>query len=507
MPFLMGIDNGGTFVKAGIMDETGRIIAVAKAPVRNVSPEAGYTERDMDDLWAQNAMVIRNAVERSGIDPQEIKGVSFSGHGKGLYLVGKDGRPAYRGILSTDTRAWEYVKKWEDDGTTKKVFEKTYQDVLVSQPVSLLAWLKDHERSVIENTQWIFSVNDYIRFRLTGSACGEFTVFSGGNLINMNTFQYDRELMGLFGLGELFEKLPPLKRSADLCGSVTGGAAGETGLLAGTPVAAGMFDVDACGLAAGLDNEDVLCMIAGTWSINEYITKAPITNGTVALNSMYCIPGYFLIEESSPTSAGNMEWFINNLLSCEKKAAERNGASIYELTNRWVEETDPEGMNVVFLPFLNGSGEDARATGVFAGLTEFNTKAHMLRAVYEGIVFSHMTHVRRLLQNRPAPGAVRLTGGAARSKVWVQIFADALQLPVETVVCEEQGIMGAAIAAGVGTGVFSGYEEASRGTVKVREVVYPRPEYRRIYEKKYDCYRALIDGLSGIWGKIGQAKE
>ena len=222
---------------------------------------------------------------------------------------------------------------------------------------------------------------------------------------------------------------------------------------------------------------------------------------------MYCIPGYFLIEESSPTSAGNMEWFIDNLLSCEKEAAERNGASIYELTNRWVEETDPEGMNVVFLPFLNGSGEDARATGVFAGLTGFNTKAHMLRAVYEGIVFSHMTHVRRLLQNRPAPGAVRLTGGAARSKVWVQIFADALQLPVETVVCEEQGIMGAAIAAGVGTGVFSGYEEASRSTVKVREVVYPRPEYRRIYEKKYDCYRTLIDGLSGIWGKIGQAKE
>lgn len=102
-----------------------------------------------------------------------------------------------------------------------------------------------------------------------------------------------------------------------------------------------MFDVDACGLAVGVDNPEALCMIAGTWSINEFITRAPITNGTVSLNSMYCIPGYFLIEESSPTSAGNMEWFINNLLSYERDACKAKGGSIYDLTNRWVEETDP----------------------------------------------------------------------------------------------------------------------------------------------------------------------
>lgn len=317
--------------------------------------------------------------------------------------------------------------------------------------------------------------------------------------MNMTTFQYDRELLQLFGLEEIYDKLPPLRYPAEICGCVTKEAASLTGLAEGTPAAAGMFDVDACGLASGLNQEDALCMIAGTWSINEYITKRPITNGTVALNSMYCIPGYFLIEESSPTSAGNMEWFINNLLSYEKKEAKENGESIYDLTNRLVEEIPPEDLKIIFLPFLNGSNEDAQAKGTFIGLTDFDQKAHMLRAVYEGIVFSHVTHVKRLLRNRTAPETIRLAGGAANSPVWVQIFADALQIPIETVSCQEQGIMGAAIAAGVGTGVFTSYEEASKKVVAVKEIVYPRKEYGKIYEQKYRRYRAVIESLSDVW--------
>ena len=502
MPYLMGIDNGGTFVKAGITDERGRMLAVAREPVHNLTPHPGFVERDMEELWQQNVKVIRRAVEEAGIAPEEIKGFSFSGHGKGLYLTDRSGHPVYRGILSTDTRAWEYVKRWKEDGTAAKVFEKTFQEILACQPVSLLAWIRDHEKDVLEKADYIFSVNDYIRFRLTGEAAGEYTVLSGGNLVNLSTCSYDPELLELFGLEEIRGKLPPLKYSAELSGGVTREAACLTGLAEGTPAAAGMFDVDACGLAAGLDREEALCMIAGTWSINEYITKKPVTNGTVALNSMYCMPGYFLIEESSPTSAGNMEWFIRNLLAAEQEEAKKRGESIYDLTNRWVEGIPPEELKVIFLPFLNGSAEDAQARGTFVGLTEFDGKAHMLRAVYEGIVFSHVTHVKKLLRNRPAPKAVRLAGGAANSPVWVQIFADALQMPVETVSCKEQGILGAAIAAGVGTGVFQSYEDAAGRTAEVKDIVYPREDYREIYEEKYERYQAAAEALAGVWKKF-----
>ena len=195
MPYLMGIDNGGTFVKAGITDERGRMLAVAREPVHNLTPKPGFAERDMEELWRQNVKVIRRAVEEAGIAPEEIKGISFSGHGKGLYLTDRSGHPVYRGILSTDTRAWEYVKRWKEDGTAAKVFEKTFQEILACQPVSLLAWIRDHEKDVLEKADYIFSVNDYIRFRLTGEAAGEYTVLSGGNLVNLSTCSYDPELL------------------------------------------------------------------------------------------------------------------------------------------------------------------------------------------------------------------------------------------------------------------------------------------------------------------------
>lgn len=499
MRYLMGIDNGGTYCKAAIFDEHGRQISVASASIENMTPKPGYTERDMEDLWRKNAEAIRKAIQKSGIDPADIISVSFSGHGKGLYMLKEDGSPAYNGILSTDTRAWEYVEKWFSDGTYKKVFKKSFQEIIACQPVSLLAWFRDHRPDILKETRHILSVKDYIRYRLTGRIYGEYTDFSGSNLLNLSTKSYDRELLSYFRLESIYDKLPPLLYSSDIGGYVTREAGKETLLPEGIPAAAGMFDVDACGIASGLVDEKQMCMIAGTWSINEFIAKEPITNGTVALNSLFCIPGYFLIEESSPTSAGNLEWFIRNLMSYEKEEAGTAGASVYDLANEWVAAIDPEDNSVIFLPFLNGSNEDALARGTFIGLTGYHNKKHMLRAVYEGIVFSHLTHVKKLLQNREIPASIRLSGGAAKSDVWVQIFADVLQIPVDVIEDKELGAQGAAMAAGIAAGIYKDYQEAVSRTVNITKTVYPRPEYKRIYEKKYQVYRNVINALSGSW--------
>ena len=446
-----------------------------------------------------NAQAIRTAVEKSGIDPADIAGISFSGAGKGLYMVGYDGKPAYNGIMSTDTRAWAQIERWYQDGTNKRIYDKTFQEILAVQPVALMKWFKENMPEVLERTQYVFAVKDYIRYCLTGVANSEYTDCSGGNLVNMVTKQHDKELMAMFGLEECYDKLPPLKYSAELCGTVTKEAAQKTGLKEGTPVAAGMFDVDACGIASGLSDEEQMCMIAGTWSINEFIRKEPITNGTVALNSMFCMPGYFLVEESSPTSAGNMEWFINNLMSYERKEAKEKGGSVYDITNEWVSSIEPQDCSLIFLPFLNGSNEDALAKGTFVGLTAYHNKKHMLRAVYEGIVFSHLTHVKKLLKNREVPRSIRLSGGAANSDVWVQIFADALQIPVDVVGDKELGALGAAMAAGIAAGVYKDYQDAVNRTVKISKTIYPRPEYKEIYEEKYAAYRSVIDGLASAW--------
>lgn len=499
MRYLMGIDNGGTYAKAALFDEKGRQIAVSSRLVSNEHPKPGYSERDMSKLWEANREAIREILRKSGASPSQIAGISFSGHGKGLYLLNSDGTPSRNGILSTDNRAFEYVEKWNRNGTAQRVREKTLQPILACQPVSLLRWLKDNEPEVYEQSSMVLSVNDYIRYCLTGEAYGEITTFSGGNLLNMETGTYDKELMALFGIEEAFDKLMPLKAPAELCGVVTKSAAEETGLMEGTPVSAGMFDIDACGIASGLSDGDKMCMIAGTWSINEFIAREPVLNSPTSLNSIFCIPGYYLIEESSPTSAGNLEWFIENLLLFEKEEMKQKNKSVYDLINKWVESIPPEEPLPIFLPFLSGSDESPIARGTLVGLTSYHKKKHMIRAVFEGVVFSHLTHVKRLLLNHEVPKSISLTGGAANSRTWAQMFADALQIPVDVIEGKEMGALGAAIAAGVAIGVYKDYAEAIENMVHISCTLQPRREYGEVYEKKFLNYRRVNDALSVVW--------
>ncbi|NLJ94076.1 MAG: carbohydrate kinase [Clostridiaceae bacterium] len=499
MRYLLGIDNGGTFAKAAIFDENGKQISKAGLPSNTRSPQPGYAERDMDALWEVNAEVIRKTIEKADISSSDIAGVSFSGHGKGLYTINKEGNPAYAGIPSTDSRAGEYIEKWYKDGTNKKVYPKTYQEILVTQPVSILAWLKDNEPEAYQDIRYIFSVKDFIRYKLTGEAYGEYTDFSGGNLINLNTKEYDLELLRYFGIEEVYDKLPPLKYSAELCGTVTKEAAEQTGLKEGTPVAAGMFDINASGIASGLGDPSKLSMIAGTWSINEYIREEPLTDGSVALNSMFCMPGYFLIEESSPTSAGNLEWYINELLPELREEAKQKNTSIYKIVDDWVEEIDPAENDLVFLPFLYGSNEQAKARASIIGLTSFHTRKHITQAIFEGVVFSHLTHLNKLLAKREKPESIQLSGGVVNSGIWVQIFADTTGIPIDVVDDKELGAQGAAMAAGIAVGVYKDYAEAIEKCVQISRKVEPRKEYTDLYQQKYKNYKAVIDSLANYW--------
>ncbi|HTZ51270.1 MAG TPA: FGGY family carbohydrate kinase, partial [Spirochaetia bacterium] len=279
--YFIGIDNGGTGTKAVVFDRSGTARGSASRKVPMILPEPGFTERDMEVLWKASCDAVRSAIGSAGVDPRDIGGVACTGHGKGLYLWGRDGKPAYNGIVSTDSRAWDYARRWKEDGTATRTFARTCQSILACQPVSLLAWLKDHRPGVVESTRWIFEVKDYIRFRLTGEARAEATDYSGSGLMNVRDARFDRPLLEEFGLGDVHELLPPLVYSTEACGRVTAEAAAATGLAAGTPVAAGMFDIDACAAAADVTDEQNLCVIAGTWSINEYIARAPVMDGSI----------------------------------------------------------------------------------------------------------------------------------------------------------------------------------------------------------------------------------
>ena len=501
MKYFLGVDNGGTMAKAALYDEKGREIAVASRASGLLTPAQGFTERDMDAMWADTATCIREAVEASGISPKQIAAVACTGHGKGLYLWGQNGAPVRNGIISTDTRAGALVAQWYADGTAERVYPKTMQQILVCQPCALLRWLKEHEPENYGQIRWVFEAKDYIRFRLTGQAHGELTDYSGTSLVNLHTRAYDPDLLEAFGIPEIGDALPPLVKSSDLCGAVTAEAAALTGLRAGTPVAGGMFDIDACAIATGLVDETDLCVIAGTWSINEYIARKPVTGGNIAMNSLFCMPEYYLIEESSPTSAGNLEWYVKNVLDCDRAAAKSAGLNFYALLDNGVEAIGPEEDVPVFLPFLYGSPDNPDATASFTGISARHTKAHLARAIFEGVVFRHHDHIAKLLANREQPGCLRLSGGAAGSRVWAQMFADVMQIPVETAPVKEPGTLGCAIAGAVAAGVYESYADAARNMAPAGLRITPDPAKAEVYQRKLARYHRVERALSETWGK------
>jgi len=492
----LGIDNGGTVTKAALYNPAGEELAVFAVPTDVITPKSGYAQRDMEELWQANCEVIRGVLDKAGAGPADIAAVGLCGHGKGLYLWGKDGKPARGGIVSSDNRAWEYPVRWRQDGTEARAFALSCQHIMACQPVPLLHWIKDREPDVIKNIRWIFECKDYVRFRLTGEAYGELTDYSGSGLVNLHTRSYDRELLKIYGLEELEYALPPLRASLDVCGAVTREAAALCGLAEGTPVAAGMFDIDACALATGVTDPSRICMIAGTWSINEYIAKEPVLDGSVQMNSLFCLPQYYLVEESSATSAGNSEWFVRRLLP-ELCGQDQD---VYRTVNAWVESVEPEEFVPVFLPFLMASNVHPNAKGTFVGISTNHSRKHLARAVYEGIAFCHRHHLEKLLATRTQPPvSIRLAGRLAKSHMWTQMFADVMQLPVETVPANETGALGCAIAAACASGDFESLEDAAAAMVKVSEPVLPDPEKKEIYDRKYALYRKAIECLDPLW--------
>jgi len=501
--YLLGTDNGGTVAKAALFNEQGEEIAVALSKNEMLTPHPGWTEWDTDAFWNAAASAIKKVIEQADIDPKDIACVCCAGHGNGLYLVDADGKPTRNGIYSADSRASSYIEKWSGEGLPGKVLDKTMQSLWPGQPNALLAWVRDNEPEVIENSAWALMCKDFIRYRLTDDIAAELTDYSGTSLLNLQTCEFDQTILDAFGISDMMRLMPPrVVQSDEITGRVTAEAAAQTGLAEGTPVAGGLFDIDACGLACGMVDDTQMCTVVGTWGNNQYISTTPLISEDIFMTSRYAIPDHYLMLEGSPTSASNLEWFLTQFYGAERKAAEEKGVSFYDAINELVDSVEPEDTDICFLPFLFGADVHPAAKATLMGMQSHHTQAHVLRAIYEGIVFSHKRHVETLCQNREMAASIQLTGGATRSKVWTQIFADVFQVPIEIPAGSELGALGCAICGAVAVDIYPNYTEACKNMVKLERVQKPNPDKKEIYEAKFAKYAKLLDALEPIWGEV-----
>ena len=500
MKYLLGIDNGGSDIKCVLFDLEGNEIASSSLQVPIETPGPGFTQRDGKDVWNGNIEVIRKTLKQSGIAADDILCVGITAYGNGMVLVDDEMDPVYPVIVSTDDRGSSLCQSFKENGTERKIFPYTRQTLWSAQPAVLLPWFRENDPDVLNRTRWILSLKDYLRYLLTGDVHGEITEASSTSLMDLDSRKYSREIFEILGISDCYEKMPPVLESTDIAGFISKEASELTGLKEGTPVAAGYFDIDANALASGIFDDDELCLIAGTWSINEFLT-ADVTKDYDQRTNTATISyadGYYLMEDSTPTSAGNFNWYIENIIKAYDP--DRSNAQIYEECNRMVTQKGPEDTDVIFVPYLFASATDPDAHGAFLDLKAQDDCASMIRAIYEGVVFSSVHHVHNLKRPLSSYRIAKLSGGITNSDVWPQMMADALQMTIQTIEGSQIGAKGAVIGAGVACGIFKDLEEGAGRMVRNGKRYEPRKEYASIYQRKYERYEyalKLVDALAG----------
>lgn len=501
-PYLLGVDNGSTFIKAALFDTSGKSIAVRSRPLQLLQPAPGHTEFDLPALWQVTAAAIRDVISASGTGPASIAGVGLTGHGNGLMLLDRSGEPLGNGIASLDSRASATVEGWQRDGTQDRVHPIICQNIWAAQPAALLASIKANDRQRYDAIGTIFLVKDFVRLMLTGKRGSDFTDMSGTSLLDVRTRKYSSDLLEALGLTECLSALPTLSDSTEVSGTVTAEAAAVTGLAAGTPVVTGLYDIDASALGAGVVDPGEVCIIAGTWSINEVISAEPMPNRDILMMKGYVVPGRWSSIEASATSAVNLEWFVRTCCERESELAASRGVPVFEICSEYVASVPLETASVVFHPFLHGANGNAFARAGFYGLAGWHGKPHMLRAIFEGVAFSHRQHVETLRGTGLPMHTVHLTGGGARSMVWSQMFADVLGLPVSVTDEDEVGARGAAMCAAIGVGLVSSHADAASRMVRVARTYEPHASASPHYERRYRDYLAIAGTMAGHWPRM-----
>ncbi|MCW9717196.1 FGGY-family carbohydrate kinase [Avibacterium sp. 21-599] len=484
MKYFLGLDCGGTFIKAILIDTEGKIVGIEKNNISTISNNAGYAERNMNEFWDACSNLIKNIINNFNIDTRLILGIGISAQGKGTYLLDKDFNPLGNAILSSDQRANNIVNKWKKKGLDKLVYPFTKQNIWSGHPVSILKWIKDNDRDRYDKIEYILMTHDYLRFCLTGSLFCEVTNISESNLYNINTNEYDKYLSELFDIPEIFSKLSPIIKSNEVSGYITEYASEKTGLAVGIPVIAGLFDIVSAAFCCHLENEKVLSGILGTWNIISGVSES-IKHSNSGLSQGAYIENKVIIHDDSPTSMANLEWF-----------RKMYGDIDYEEINKMIESLPICSSNIIFIPFLYGSNYKNNIQGGIYGIQFNHSKEHLFQAIYEGVFFSFKYHLERMKEIFKNVNTLRISGGVTYSKVGLKMLADITGMKIEVLNIDEIGCYGIAIFTMKSLGFD--INNIIKNIENKKVTIHPNYNNNKIYKNKYKSYLRTLEQLSYI---------
>ncbi|MDX2190229.1 MAG: FGGY family carbohydrate kinase [Bacteroidota bacterium] len=492
--YLIGIDLGTSATKGVLINDQGTVLHSAFREYDLHTPSPDICEVHPDIYWNNTQSIIKELSEK--FENESIVGISFSSQAETLICVDSDGIPLRNAIVWLDNRSGIEAKEIENHFGRESIFQTTGQpEVVPTWPATKIAWLRKNEHQIFQKIHKFLMVEDYIIFKLTGRFVTEPSVCSSTLYLDIHSKKWWPQMLDYLQISE--HHLPEI---------VPSGTAIETNQKSTTnnqqpKIIAGAYDHAAGAIGAGNISAGQVTETTGSSMAMVVTTNQPVLD--ISLNlpcQIHPIEGLYFLLPYGQTAGMALKWFKEVFGTDEIVQAIENNTNVYDHLTRLAEKIPPGSEGLIMLPHLAGAGSpefNNNCRGVYAGIALHMGKGHFVRALLESVAAMITKNIESVKKSGIEIKEIRALGGGAKSDLWNQIKADMSGIPIRTIDLDEAPAFGAALIAGVGSSVFSNFEEASNKAVKTNKTYTPNPKNN--YNTTFEKYNSLYDALKGWW--------
>ncbi len=497
---LLGIDVGTGGTRAVLIDEAGRVLGAATAEhAEMASPELGWAEQDPNDWWRATCVAVAECFTDAGATRAEVSAVGLSGQMHGLVLLDAAGEVLRPALIWCDQRTEEECRAITERVGAKRLIELVANPALTGFTLPKIWWVRAHEPEIWSRVRSIMLPKDYVRFKLTGARATDVADASGTLLFDVVNRRWSAEMLKESDLKA--EILPEVFESQEISGLVSKEGAAASGLREGTPVVAGAGDQAAGAVGMGIVEPGNVSATIGTSGVVFAATSNPVVEPRGRIHTFcHAIPGRWHVMGVTQGAGLSLRWFRDQF----------GGGASYDALMKEAVQAPAGADGLLWAPYLMGERTphlDPNARGALVGLTAQHTRAHVIRAILEGVAFS-LRDTFTIFRELSVPvKSIRLGGGGARGSLWQQMQADIYGTPVDLVAAEEGAAYGAALLAGVGAGAWRSVEAACETAVHVAKRVEPITKNVELMNRRYEEYQKLYPTLRTISYKNGPGKS
>ncbi len=506
--FIIAHDFGTTGNKATLYNSQGNLINSTFSGYKTLYPEINWAEQNPHDWWQAVCSSTKKILSESSINRDDIAVISFSGQMMGCLPLDKKGTPLRNSIIWADQRSLKQASHLEEKLGKEKVYSITGHRISPTYSGAKIMWVKDNQPDIYKNTYKFVHAKDFIVHKLTGKFVTDYSDASGMNLFDINKKEWSSEILETAGIDRT--KLPEPHSSYDIVGEITSQAAEEVGLKAGTPVVIGGGDGAAATVGAGVIKEGDAYNYIGSSSWIALASKKPLMDPErKTFNWIHMDPELYIPCGTMQSAGASYNWLKNTLCLLEKELAVKMNLNPFQLMNLSVKKSKPAAGNLIFLPYLMGErsphwNPDARAA--FIGLTQKHNREDIIRSVMEGVTFN-LKIICEIMDNFLDFHKIRVIGGGAKGQIWCQIMADIYDKDiVKPEILEEATSLGAAVAGGIGVGIFESFDTA-RKLNPDSEVISPVINNVKIYEKLYPVFQKAYYSLLKVYEDLSKLNQ